>query len=396
MQSVDPSVSLFYWDYTIETANEESVFDSYIFTEDIFGELNEPEDMDFGWLYGSDDIDDARIKNGRWKDLKAEYSVRYPELQSGYGYMRGPWNMNPSSYVSRFSTTAQDLPGCKSFVTWISESDWSSFMQISPYGPHSTTHAAIGGQYGCDVLDTMRDSGYIETQADQAAICQKWGFYMKELYRGDYISLGEDCSIEAQDCVFTCNDDRLDDLLDTLKDTLKISNYLPADIDEDDWLVWRDFICSDESAKLFVGDHLESASPADPSFWPIHPTGERLYQAKLLAGGFDEYSWPTLDSDKGYICNHQSCYEFDGFEKDYYDGCCYGHYEFDQLLDFTIGNKSSGIGQTNSQALSDTDASSGDYAMPYIYAHFEWTHCDEDFEALAAELKEDMDERRKR
>lgn len=42
------------------------------------------------------------------------------------------------------------------------------------------------------------------------------------------------------------------------------------------------------------GDQLESASPMDPSFWPIHPTIERLYSLKKLRGYFTDESWPSI------------------------------------------------------------------------------------------------------
>jgi hypothetical protein len=32
-------------------------------------------------------------------------------------------------------------------------------------------------------------------------------------------------------------------------------------------------------------------SSADPSFWVIHPTLERLFQEKLLSGGFQNEKW---------------------------------------------------------------------------------------------------------
>lgn len=41
---------------------------------------------------------------------------------------------------------------------------------------------------------------------------------------------------------------------------------------------WKDFICTGDGYKVFGGDHLESASPADPSFWVIHPALERMLQ----------------------------------------------------------------------------------------------------------------------
>lgn len=91
MQAVDPSVSLFYWDYTIEESQGSKIFESYVFTPAIFGTLYEPASPSTGWTYSDDRYDDARIMDGRWQDLEAEQSVRYPELANGYGYMRGPW-----------------------------------------------------------------------------------------------------------------------------------------------------------------------------------------------------------------------------------------------------------------------------------------------------------------
>lgn len=57
------------------------------------------------------------------------------------------------------------------------------------------------------------------------------------------------------------------------------------------------------------------------SFWPIHPTQERLLHARLLSGGFDDFEWPT-DPLNDYICDKSQCFE-DG-TKDSFDECCYG------------------------------------------------------------------------
>ena len=48
MQSVDKSVSLPYWDSTIEMAQGLSVFDSPVFTADTFGSLPSPKDEYWG------------------------------------------------------------------------------------------------------------------------------------------------------------------------------------------------------------------------------------------------------------------------------------------------------------------------------------------------------------
>jgi hypothetical protein len=42
MQAVDPSVSLPYWDYSIDTAAGIKLNESFIFTPDTFGSLNSP------------------------------------------------------------------------------------------------------------------------------------------------------------------------------------------------------------------------------------------------------------------------------------------------------------------------------------------------------------------
>jgi len=160
-----------------------------------------------------------------------------------------------------------------------------------------------------------------------------------------------------------------------------------AGMTDDDWGQFRDFICSGDGGLVFVGDHLESASPSDPSFWPIHPAQERLLQLKYMVGSVSGSAWPT-DSKNDYVCDKAQCYESDYGNKDYYGMCCYGHYENDQLLDFVTGDKNSGYGLTNKQILDYTDPTSDDYNVPYIFDHFKWEHCEEDFAAEIESLVE--------
>jgi hypothetical protein len=105
-----------------------------------------------------------------------------------------------------------------------------------------------------------------------------------------------------------------------------------------------------------------------------------------MAGGFEDETWAT-DSANDYVCAKALCYESDyGSGKDYYADCCYGHYENDQMLDFVSGEKNSGYGPTNKEVLDGTDPTSADYSMTYIYDHFKWDHCEEDFDAEIASL----------
>ena len=68
--------------------------------------------------------------------------------------------------------------------------------------------------------------------------------------------------------------------------------------------------------------------------------------------------------------------------RDVYSECCYGHYIDDQLLDFVNADKSSGFGETNRNMMINTNPSTIDYKMPYIYDGFEWDHCQVDLVSI--------------
>ena len=386
IQAVDPSVALPYWDFTIDVSEGKTIFDSVIFSARTFGSISKPKDEYWGFTYTNDKLEDTKIQDGRWKDLKAELNTRYPDLSNGFGYMRGPWNMNPSPYVTRFSAYSPTLPSCSDYYGGLGLPGFIDFLESAPYGSHASTHGVIGAVWGCDKMDTLLEQGLIKDEDSQLAICKKWGFYMKELYRANYLSARTDCTItdytkeDGVDCGFTCNEETFDTFVLELKSTIQ-GSYLSPDITESGWETWRDFICEGDASKIFVADHLESASPYDPSFWPIHPTQERLLQIKYMIGSFSNEDWPT-DSINSYVCDKASCYEADYGNKDVYDNCCYGHYEYDQLLDFVNGDKNSGYGPTNHEILKATNPKNNEYSMTYIYDNFDWDHCEEDFESL--------------
>ena len=386
VQAVDPSVALPYWDFTIDVSEDKTIYESVIFSSRTFGSISKPKDEYWGFTYANDKLEDTKIQDGRWKDLKAELNTRYPGLSNGFGYMRGPWNMNPSPYITRFSAYSPTLPSCSDYYGGLGLPGFIDFLESAPYGSHASTHGVIGAVWGCDKMDTLREQGIIKDEDSQLAICKKWGFYMKELYRANYLSPRTDCTVtdyteeEGVDCGFTCNDDTYDYFIQELKSTIQ-GSYLSSDITEEGWETWRDFICEGDSSKIFVADHLESASPYDPSFWPIHPTQERLLQIKYMIGSFANEDWPT-DSVNSYVCDKASCYESEYGNKDVYDGCCYGHYEYDQLLDFVNGDKDNGYGPTNHEILKGTNPTNSDYSMTYIYDDFDWDHCEEDFDSL--------------
>ena len=419
MQAVDPSVSLFYWDFTIDSTEDTTLFDSPMFTADTFGSLTASKgegDEQWYWSVG-DAVSDGYIPDGRWAKAKAIRNPFEEYMASAYGFMRGPWCMNPSSRVTRYPLTEGSsfqlsLPSCRTYVSWLEDDDKMSFLKTAEDNPHAVAHGMIGGVFGCDKLKELQDAGILDSSSSSmATVCYKWSFYMKELYRAGVMQPKTNCvSKELGEsnlfCGFTCDDDDAASWIKSFSG-FSISNHVPEDAVDDDatWETWRQFVCNGKGYLVFTGDQLESASPNDPSFWPIHPTQERLLQAKMMAGGFTETEWPTTTCSAkncDWVCNHAKCYDYTGenTEKGYYYSCCAGHFENDQLLDYTTGDRSQGIGSTNSQVFLDVDPTSDDYANTYVYDHFEWTHCGDeevkDVRSKILSLAEEKNGRRSR
>jgi len=226
-----------------------------------------------GFQYSSDPLIDGRIPDGRWKDLKVEYNTFYPDLNAGYGYLRAPWNMNPSPYISRFGfdfNASIEFPSCYSHYEALQFTDMMDFYYGTSLDAHAETHTLAAGYYGCDVFDTLVDEGYIHDSLSAAAVCSQWSFFLIKYWRSGYVDAKSDCIVNTEnindsECGFICKSQYLNKLVAFIFPQLAnfINTTNPNSADR-----WEDFICNDAiGAKgVFTGDHLESASPADPSF----------------------------------------------------------------------------------------------------------------------------------
>lgn len=136
MQAVDPSVSLPYWDFTVDTAEGTSIYDLVIFQENTFGTVTPAADDFWGWTYRNNSLEDARIPDGRWANVLSERNIWYPELKAAYGYIRAPWNMNPSKYITRFAAD-HAFPSCGSYYDWLKKSNLMLFLKYAPGPPHA-------------------------------------------------------------------------------------------------------------------------------------------------------------------------------------------------------------------------------------------------------------------
>jgi len=389
IQSVNPSISLPYWDYTTESGD---LSESIMFSADTFGSVTYPAET-CCWTYTNDSMVDAAIPDGRWAFTKADlHNSAFTDLSNAFGYLRGPWNTNPSPYISRFTISHTSLPTCSAYYKWVQLTDLGDFFDLAPFAPHASTHGAIGGVFGCDIFDPLMADGLIRDDSSRRRICKKWSIILKELYRSNFISPKANCTATSYDytgvsCGYECVEQDSSAMQSSLKNLIT-TQYVPEEMTQEGWNKWRDFVCTGDGNKVFSGDQLEAASPSDPSFWPIHPNLERLFQAKLMAGGFETSVWATDPSD---VCDKAKCYEEEFGDKGYYTQCCKGHYEDDQLLDFVNGDIYSGYGPTNAEIMTWTDPTRTDYTMPYIYDDFSWSHCEEDFSEMYFMLSSGID-----
>lgn len=379
LQSIDSSLTLPYWDFTAESGDLTS---SFMFSADTFGSVVLPTDQSVGWTYDSDSMLDAAIPDGRWEKVESP-STDDEDLKNGFGYMRGPWNMNPTPYVSRFTLSSASLPTCSDYYTWLEMTDFTEFMATARASPFESI-SSLGSTFGCDKLDSLVSDGVINDDAGKATICSNWYDTLKELYRGNYISPKEDCvtGVFYNDggikCGFTCDDDDADEMITKLKKIID-SSSVPSDLSSDGWEKIRSFVCSGDGYRIFTGDLQSSSAPADPVFWPSTLNVERLLHAKMIGGGFRSVDWPKTAA---LSCEKSTCYEEDLNKFGEFPLCCKGHMEHDQMLDFVSRNKTLGFGYTNREIMLQTDAGSASYTMPYVYDSFTWSHCDSDFSAL--------------
>eukprot|EP01035_Chromulina_nebulosa_P020764 gene20764-26924_t len=377
VQLVDPSVTVPYWDYTRDSTEVTGLDVSYspMYTNKTFGTVQPPKE----WKYSNGDtILDGAIPDSLWAYQIIEHNTRFPDMRYGYSYMRSPWSSNPSPYVSRFTYTEQSLPTCSDHYDTFDYDLLSDYLNGIELGAHGNAHFVTGGVFGCDVLEPLVDEGVFSSIDASYGFCQIWVLRTKFWYRDYVVTMRDDCYVEGDDytdhnnfnCGLICDDstEGKEAVYEVLKTDAKF--YLAKASDEQ-LEILRQFICDGNMHKIITGDQFISSSAADPAFWPIHPTLERLYHAKLMTSGFSGTTYP--DSYKS--CSYPECYDYITGEYGYHDSCCDGHYSYGQLFDYTAVSRTQFIGLTNKEFLSATDPTSTKYSMNYVYDNFQWTHC---------------------
>ena len=162
-----------------------------------------------------------------------------------------------------------------------------------------------------------------------------------------------------------------------------VASVTKGEIDKKTWI---DFVCHGDGYRIFSGEHVESASAADPSFWSLHASLERFLHAKLMSGGFQTRQWSEDDITSSFVCERSECLEL-GFHQAKEDSrCCYGHHGEDQYYDPQDLTRQSYLGPRNNEFFNSIDPTSSDYSASYIYDEFSWKHCHKDFASLLTKM----------
>ena len=164
LQSVDPKVSVPYWDYTIEAYDVAVAGDmaawrrSPVFRDDWFGDA-QPE----GHV----------VNAGRWA-YTAVARASSADTANAYGLIRAPWNVNKVPYLTRANTTfgfsLSDVPSCADHYSVMQTTAWSDFGVDVQYNAHGTVHAMIGGVTGADLRATLLGLGMRAIPAENIAL----------------------------------------------------------------------------------------------------------------------------------------------------------------------------------------------------------------------------------
>ena len=404
LQSVNPAVAVPYWDFTIDSYEAHLDAKAKGLPAADYGEIFKNGLLFSGDWFGKTNFESHRVVGGRFADQTVPRSYEY-EIRSPYGFLRAPWNLNPSKYVTRyhkfcgekisaqfFVNTTYDADDVKNHLAWptcdthfsYTNTDtydsWYEFAAKIGYQPHAPVHAWIGGIGGgsCEdgTWDELYHAGKI-THQQLMTIKHKAFYFLRKAYKDNVIQVPKHCSADTpvSECKWICEENFWDtedgeDYAVTYFDIKKSHPYYKE--------VVTKITCE---TPFWPGDHLEAASPVEASFWPVHPTLERLMQYKQLVRPFTDKSWngngkKTCLSTRDTECRGHNAYDATTFATTVMNK---GNSKFErrhltnqQMRESTNPTK---------WALEETSESEDfatiqpGYAMPYVYNHFEWDHC---------------------
>mmetsp|Transcript_6339 Transcript_6339/g.19217 ORF Transcript_6339/g.19217 Transcript_6339/m.19217 type:complete len:696 (-) Transcript_6339:220-2307(-) len=286
-----------------------------------------------------------------WDETKGVFAWR-PRVDS---QLRAPWNFSPSPLVTRpraFCGVSHDLsewPTCAEH-RGVVDADSLEQLLLKVQGPaHGIVHMMLGGLAGCGETLASLDRSILLSMKD----------YLQLAWRLDLLEFAENAS-------YACVPREAWEL--RYFDNPEANRVIIRLADVPDRDAVYDALCDGESTWIW-GEQAGADSPWDPSFWPMHPTLDRLFQYKRLVDPETAIDWPTSPS--------RSC------KWEEIGAACVGHRPRD-LTAFTSTVLDDGVYEsrqvTNIEMLRAADPR--DYRLDYIYDDFAWDHCADTFDNL--------------
>jgi hypothetical protein len=390
LQAVNMKVSVPYWDYTVDSARVEVNGVRPESFRDIF---RESELFTAVW-FGNTEGTEHKIADGRFAGQTVPRDYEF-KVRSPYGFLRAPWNLNPSEYVTRYHKfcgadpaahvtdsirdTREQFPwptcadhfmmtNTDNYTTWY---DWE--MEIG-YKPHGPVHSWIGGVGGeCETTwDAMHRGGVLTTIQLQKMKHNAF-IMLKNLWREELLETPKYCSADTpvKECMWVGVDNFVDHpkVQDYMKALFAIGKETPNFKE----VIRRAML---ETA-FWPGDHLEAGSPAEASFWPIHPTIDRLIQYRDQVRPFTDMSWANISSDSTCNYGETDCKGHNAYDTTYFQATVWDEYNKVYVRKHL----------TNVEMRNSINPTEKFYRMSYLYNHFEWAHCSElgvDFAKISA------------
>ena len=372
LQRVDAGVAVPYWDFTIDAhdvalaGGDVSVWRrSVVFGDDWFGEAA-PANADRVVTRGR--FARTPVQRDAW-NISAPWPVGGHAVTNAWGLVRAPWNQNRVPFVTRGNETyglaLSDVPSCRDHFDALAETTFAKFGVDVQYNAHGTIHSLIGGVWGADLYGKLDSLGYRTLCSKNVAI--EAFATQKNLWRSNQLECPSHCAadVPTSECKCTCphlgvwlhqNWSRLilESEFPEFYDDKYATNKRGEDVTDD---ILR-LMCNDaDDLNPTIGDALESASPLDISFWPTHPTIDRLYQWRRI-NGFSNDTW--LDDASRSVSFSPT-------------GYCWGH-NWDDVLVWSNLTAARPGPYTNGD-LWDLFDPTRDNDVPYVYDSFSWPHC---------------------
>uniref|UniRef100_A0A6C0KJH1 PKD domain-containing protein n=1 Tax=viral metagenome TaxID=1070528 RepID=A0A6C0KJH1_9ZZZZ len=426
LRSIDPSVTVPYWDFTIEGQQITDADAKPSYFLEITPFLS---DEWFGSVDENDHIQDSHFAFAQMPKV-TNTSIVSP---NSYGYVRSYWNNNNDPYVTRhlFDVCGVEpenkrIPDCQAHYDIVNTQTLSDFQILSPNDGHGTVHVHLGGMGGgcIESYQNFTDTWSYLLDADMTPDdIMSHGFSMDEwvwgtiaprrnmlekMVMGEYFHVYKSlwrshmCAKDGTPNLLVCPESCDDSVSPTeckcqveslVNGTTTWENIYECVLSGHSQAVFAKFFPTEfiEDMVLLLatmpsieGEMIESASPADIMFWVIHPTLERLLSAKRLGANFADQKttkWTTAE-ETWYSFSYFSLAEN---ENAYWPEAytCTGHNATDPALPSSLP------WLDGFETLADSDGdgiiSNWEYyvaidpnnvdGVDYVFDTFDWDHC---------------------